>query len=233
MPDQLPAFRIFGSAHLLTLACFVILTALAIAIIRRNNESTLSRFILTTLITLNILAYPLNFLSAHLTGEASDISRLIPLHLCDISAIICAIALITRRPIFSELAFFWGLTGATQALLTPALDTHAFSFSYITFFLQHMAIVATALILPCALSWRPRKQAPLYAFLLLLLYAAILYPINSILGTNFGFIMHKPHSASLLDHLGPWPWYILSKAALAYALFSLLSIPFSKTKKTP
>ena len=37
--------------------------------------------------------------------------------------------------------------------------------------------------------------------------------------------------ASLLDVMGPWPWYIASAAALAPALFWLLDRPFDGRRR--
>ena len=40
------------------------------------------------------------------------------------------------------------------------------------------------------------------------------------------FLRHPPRQDSLLDLMGPWPWYIPAAAALALALFWLLDRPF-------
>jgi uncharacterized membrane protein YwaF len=52
--------------------------------------------------------------------------------------------------------------------------------------------------------------------------------VNWALGTNFGFLAHKPVNPSLLDAMGPWPFYILGQALLALLFFVLLTIPFVK-----
>jgi uncharacterized membrane protein YwaF len=49
--------------------------------------------------------------------------------------------------------------------------------------------------------------------------------INAWLGTNFGFTAHKPVNPSLLDHMGPWPYYLLGMQGMAVVLFSLLALP--------
>ena len=49
--------------------------------------------------------------------------------------------------------------------------------------------------------------------------------VNAWLVTNFGFTARKPVNPSLLDHLGPWPIYLLWMQVLAAVLFSLLALP--------
>jgi hypothetical protein len=47
------------------------------------------------------------------------------------------------------------------------------------------------------------------------------------LGSNYLFIMRPPDTPSLIDMLGPWPWYILSLEAIALALCLLLYLPYA------
>ena len=51
--------------------------------------------------------------------------------------------------------------------------------------------------------------------------------VNKILGTNFGFAAGPPPNPSLIDHLGPWPWYLVSMSAIAFVLYLLLALPFA------
>ena len=47
------------------------------------------------------------------------------------------------------------------------------------------------------------------------------------------FLRDKPGTSSLLDHLGPWPWYIGGAAALAIVLFAILDLPFRARRRPP
>jgi uncharacterized membrane protein YwaF len=46
------------------------------------------------------------------------------------------------------------------------------------------------------------------------------------LGTNYLFINGKPATASLLDALPAWPYYLIYMELIAFAIFLLLYLPF-------
>ena len=50
--------------------------------------------------------------------------------------------------------------------------------------------------------------------------------INVILDSNYFWICAKPPTASLLDYLGRWPWYILSTEIVAILHFIVAYLPF-------
>ena len=184
----------------------------------------------------NLSSYPLNQAAwMSLDGKVA-LDNILPFHLCDIAAIIAGFALITKRPLLCALTYFWGLAATFQALLTPALSVGFPSWPFITFFVQHFAIVATALYLPLVDGWRPRQplwKGPLEVYAWSVIYLITALGINKLLGTNFGFANRPPDNPSLIDHLGPWPWYLFSMQAIGIVLFFLLALPFNRSKQTP
>lgn len=55
--------------------------------------------------------------------------------------------------------------------------------------------------------------------------------INKQVDGNYLFLSHKPDNASLLDVLGPYPWYILSMEGLLITLSLLVWFIFRKKGK--
>lgn len=50
--------------------------------------------------------------------------------------------------------------------------------------------------------------------------------LNWLIGSNYLFTAHKPVTASLLDVLPPWPWYVGIIELLALAFVCLFYLPF-------
>lgn len=152
-------------------------------------------------------------------------AEILPLQLCDLACIFVIIALFTYQQTCFEIAYYWGLAGTFQALVTPDL---AFGFPhpyFFFFFISHAGIVAGALTLILAGGMRPTVRGGLTAFLALLGYAAFTLAVNFALGQNYGYTMGKPRNRSLMDFLWGWPFYIIQLALLAAFFFLLLYLP--------
>jgi hypothetical integral membrane protein (TIGR02206 family) len=135
------------------------------------------------------------------------------------------LAWLTLRPAVVEFAYFAGLAGAGMALMTPDLYWQWPSYPAIYFFLAHGGVVIAASMLVFGRAVPLRKGAVWRAFALLLVYASAIGIFDAVAGANYVYLCRKPASASALDGMGPWPWYIALGAAMALAFFWLLWIP--------
>lgn len=154
----------------------------------------------------------------------------LPLHLCDLALVICFAALVSRSQVAFELTYYWALTGAVAAMLTPDL---AFGFPapvFLLFFLAHGILVLTIVWLITGEGLRPRPGSAWTAFGGLLVYFALVGALDGALGWNYGYLREKPSQPSLLDHLGPWPWYVAAGSLLALGAFTLLYLPWRPTR---
>lgn len=218
----------FGFQHLLMVGLTFALAFGAMVFTRRNPKSRGVSLIGWGLLALMIASYPLKLWSAKVANW--PITPL-PLHLCDCAAIIGAVALVTRHRLLVEITYFWGLAGTLQGLITPDL-AYAFPHPrFVAFFCLHGGVVITAIFLTAGLRLYPRKWSVLMAFGALQIYAVVAFVVNRCTNCNYGFLLQKPDRGSLLDHLGPWPWYILSLELVALVFFGLLYLPFVWRKR--
>jgi hypothetical integral membrane protein (TIGR02206 family) len=91
-------------------------------------------------------------------------------------------------------------------------------------------VVLAAVFLVFGLGLTARPHAVRRVFLATAGWAALAAVGNALTGGNYMFLRERPETPSLLDYLGPWPWYILSAALLALALFALLDLPFRRRR---
>jgi hypothetical integral membrane protein (TIGR02206 family) len=223
-------FSPFTASHAATLAAGAAAIVILIFLGRRPGRP---RLLATALLAFACLAsYSLNQLAWAACSDPIDLDNSLPLHLCDIAAIVAGFALITRCRTLCELTYFWGLAASIQGIVTPAVGYDFPHPVFITFFWHHFAIVGAALFLPLGLGWRPRRPLVRTIIRVLLwseLYLVIMLPVNFLLGSNFGFLARKPANPTLLDHLGPWPWYILSLQFVGIVLLTLIALPFLRS----
>jgi hypothetical integral membrane protein (TIGR02206 family) len=225
-------FEPFSKEHLATIAIGGAAIATLIAAGRRGGRS---RQLATALLAFcNLSAYPLNQAAWLSLDQPLALDNILPLHLCDIAAMTAGFALLTKRPALCALTYFWGLAATIQALLTPAIGVDFPNWPFVTFFIQHFAIVGAALHLPLVEGWRPRQPLwndPLRVYGWSVAYLLFALAVNALLDTNFGFASRPPDNPSLIDHLGPWPWYLVSLQGIAICLFLLLALPLVRRRQ--
>jgi hypothetical integral membrane protein (TIGR02206 family) len=223
-------FVLFGPAHLAALAMIAALALLLPQLRERSLAQRRFRYGLATLLILNELSWHL----WHGVHGQWSIQTMLPLHLCSVLIFGSAVLLVTQRYGIFEFAYFMGIGGALQALLTPDLSIHGFPhFRFWQTFISHGGIVLTALYMVIVANYRPTWRSLLRVMVGMNLYMALVGIVNWLLGSNYMFIAHKPETPSLLDVLGPWPWYILNLEALGLAICLLLMLPFVRVRKTP
>lgn len=218
-------FRLFGPAHLAILSAVVSLAAI-LAVLRRRllPQSSAVRIGLAIALLLDSAVY-YGYLATH--GQLTFPDHL-PLELCDASLCLVIVALFTLNKAVFDLAYYGALAGATMALLTPNLWEPFPSFGTVQFFIAHGLIVSGALYLVWSGETRPRPRSVGRAMLAVNIFAACVGAFDAIFKTDYMYLRAKPPNASLLDLLGPWPWYILAAEVVTFGIFLLLYLPFWK-----
>ncbi|MNG14389.1 Integral membrane protein [compost metagenome] len=107
-------------------------------------------------------------------------------------------------------------------MLTPDLDATFPGFRYFHFFLGHIGIIAATVYMTAVERMRPTLRSLPVAVLALHIAAIPGGIMNYIAGTNYMFLARKPPGGSLLDWLGPWPWYLIALEPIVWLMCLLL-----------
>lgn len=151
----------------------------------------------------------------------------LPMQLCDWALLAVVTALWFRWRGCFEVAYFWGLAGTLQALFTPAIPLDLHWFRKLGFFFIHAGIVVGILHLLVTVRWRPTPRSLLHVIAASEFYLAIALLVNWLTGGNYGFLSHKPPTASMLDLFSDdHTLYVVQINLTAFAFFAALYLPW-------
>jgi len=219
-------FELFGTPHIIALMIVALINVALIAFGQRLSPHR-RKVIRNTLASILITNEALWHLWNWTTGQWT-IQTMLPLHLCSILVFMSAILLVNKSYGLYEFVYLLGIAGALQALLTP--DAGAYGFPHFRFFqviISHGSIVTAAIYMTAVEGYRPTLQSIKRILIRGNIYAVFVGIVNALLGSNYLFIAHKPKTASLLDVLPPWPWYLPILELLAVIIVGLLYLPFA------
>ena len=220
-------FELFGTVHLITIAVIIVVSVLLPRTYKDksiNQKSTMNK-VIAGVIALHLIISP--YKDLYLLANPYDWRETLPLHMCDLSEIFLIWFLLGGPKILYLCAFFWGLGGASMAILTPDISHH--DLDYIFFMIGHGMIIVGIMYATVALGNRPYvkdilKVSAITAFILL----PIVYIINILLGepANFWYLVAKPGGASLMDMFPDPPYHLLYTTPIAIAVFYLIYLPY-------
>jgi hypothetical integral membrane protein (TIGR02206 family) len=224
--DSGPSFHAFGVAHITVIALTISLPFVLAAFVRRSKVRLVERFIgiaLSGLLVGNYFTY-LVFVRRF---ELASWQESLPLQLCDWAMVVVIVALLTGKERWFEVAYFWGIGGTLQAVLTPNLPYGFPDLRFISFFVSHSGIIIGIIFMMLVHKHRPSPWSMLHTFVWTEFYFVITFTIDQITGVNYGFLLHKPEAFSLLSFLSDSrPLYLLQFHLLAWVFFCLLYAPF-------
>src|SRR5699024_2244765 len=191
-------FQMWDMTHLITIV-FALTIILALFVFRKSLYPYRNTIRITVgwLLMISRLSLDIWYIST----DQWSVKSSLPLELCSIASIMCAIMLLTKNKSLFEVFYFIALAGAIQAIVTPDLNFGFPQFRYIQFFLDHFLLIAAPLIMISLYNFKITHQSLIKSFMTLNGIAAIVFSINIIFSSNYMFLSHKPNSASLLDFL--------------------------------
>jgi hypothetical integral membrane protein (TIGR02206 family) len=228
-PSALREFSAYGPSHWVVLAVFAAGAALVVRVGRRHRSPEGERRFGRVAGGATLLLYLAIYFSAMVPPT---VGRSVPLRLTDLATMVAAYALWSHRRWAYALTYYWCLTLSTQALVSPALDGPDFPHpEFLAFWAIHLVVVWAAIYLTWGIGVRPDWRSYSLAVFVTVVWVAVTFVFNSIAGTNYGFVNAKPATPSLLDVLGPWPWYLVTVAVLLLAVWASMTWPWTRRSR--
>jgi hypothetical integral membrane protein (TIGR02206 family) len=223
-----PEFQPYGAAHLTVIFLTLVLPFGFAAIVRKAKSSRLERAIVSGLSVLLVLNYAAYLIFVRYRGGIVSWQQMLPLQLCDWGMVVVIVAMLTGSQRWFEVAYFWGIGGTLQAVLTPNLRFGFPDLRFFSFFISHCGIIVGVVFLMLVRRYRPYPMSIVRVFLWSELYFIVTLVADWYTGFNYGFLLHKPEAFSILSFLSDSrPLYLVQMHGLALIFFAVLYLPFA------
>ena len=220
-------FQTFGTPHLIVLGLTLVLPILLSGLARRAGDgrtaATIGYLFAAMLLINEFTAWGYRLLQF---GPDYIVRNHLPLHLCGVANLVTAATLLFRNRYTYEIAYFWGLVGSANAVITPgAIETGFPSWRFFQYFIAHSGIVVGVLYATWGLGMRPTLGGLFRAFVALNVFAVFVGIVNLLLGSNYMYLSRPPWGTVSPFFFAPWPWYIPILDAVALVFFFLVYLP--------
>jgi hypothetical integral membrane protein (TIGR02206 family) len=219
-------FPTFGTEHTLyIMGCLMIWFALPY--IGKKYLSPSKRFSIAIFLAVFTIFQEVLFDFFQIYIDDFSIKEDLSLHMCGLSLFLSSYALWKKNQTAFELAFFWGLAGALQSILTP--DPTRWPYGDISIFwnfLSHGLIILNVVWLMWVDGMRCRKGSLLNTVLITNGVIFVMGYVNTFLGegANYWFICTKPGGDSPFL-IGDWPYYLITFELVGFAMMGLIYLP--------
>ena len=220
-------FQFLGVSHIVVLALTIALPIALSVLVRKVNSSVVTNavcYLLSGILIVNEVGL-WGYRMATVESFSLFLQRYLPLHICGVVVFVVVFALLRRNQTLYEIAYFWGLVGTLNAIITPQLWVDFPNYRFFQYFIAHGGIVVSVLFATWGLRMRPTLKGLLRSFLLANFYMVVMVGVNLLLKSNYMFICEPPDTKSPF-FFAPWPWYIFILDGVALVFFFVVYSPF-------
>lgn len=219
-------FELLSPIHFLVVAlCLLLIVYLPRLFLNKGKQ--LERRLRLSLVFL-ILSFQLFdfYKVVYLFGEPWKTA--LPFHLCDFSALSIVAYLLTSKKYFFNFAFFWGISGAGMAILTPNAVLGFPSVDYLANQYGHTLILLSISTAMIVFNQRPyiKDIFTIFGFTTLLL--PLVYGLNYILQApaNYWYLLVKPIGSNIMTPLPEAPFHMLYLYPIAFIFLLAVYAPY-------
>jgi len=220
-------FQPYGLPHLSVIFLTIVLPFALAEIVRRTKSPRVENLIIGVLSGVLVLNYLVYLIFIRSRGIVAW-QQMLPMQLCDWGMVVVMVAMWTGNQRWFEVAYFWGIGGTLQAVLTPNLRFGFPDWRFISFFTSHCGIIIGVVFLMLIRRYRPYPMSIVRVFLWSEFYFVVTLIADELTGFNYGFLLHKPEAFSILSFLSDSrPFYLLELHGVALLFFLGLYAPFA------
>jgi hypothetical integral membrane protein (TIGR02206 family) len=225
--SEVPEFQPYHLPHLTVIFLTITLPFLLAALVRRARARWVEKLIMGVLTGVLILNYAAYLVFIRSRGVV-DWRQMLPMQMCDWSLVVVIVAMWSGSRRWFEVAYFWGIGGTLQAVLTPNLRFGFPDWRFISFFMSHSAVIIGVVFLMLTRGYRPYPMSLARAWLWSEFYFVVALSVDEVTGVNYGFLLHKPEAFSILSFLSDSRGvYLLQLHLVALVFFVVLYLPFA------
>jgi hypothetical integral membrane protein (TIGR02206 family) len=222
-----PEFQPYGLPHLTVIFLTIVLPFALAALVQRTKSKRIEKGIIAALSAVLILNYLAYLIFIRSQGSANW-RQMLPMQMCDWGMFVVIVAMWTGKQRWFEVAYFWGIGGTLQAVLTPDLRYGFPDWRFFSFFTLHSAIIVGVVFLMLTRRYRPYPMSLVRVWLWSEFYFVVTLIADQLTDFNYGFLLHKPEAFSILSFLSDWrPLYLLQLHGVALLFFLVLYAPFA------
>ncbi len=159
--------------------------------------------------------------------------EILPLQLCDFAAWAIVVYFIWGYKFAFNCAYFWGVSGAGMAILTPNAHFAFPSPDYLVHQYGHVIVLLGVSIAMTLCRARPFQEdiAKVFSFTAACLLPV--YGINYVLGppANYWFLNHKPSGENVMQWLPPEPFHTAALIPMTLFFCVVVYLPFYLTDR--
>ncbi|MDA0317312.1 MAG: TIGR02206 family membrane protein [Bacteroidetes bacterium] len=201
------------------IALISMLSVLVVGRFLNKKKNTYVLYAMGLILVFSSIYSPLRSYSIGDWNTATDL----PLHLCGISGLICAILpFLKRKQILFDFVFYTGIIGGIMSMLTPQMNSYDGSqFAYLEYYVRHSIILVMPIYLLQNYGMELTKKSMMRTFITLNVLLAIIMPFNFYVGGNYMYLAEPPQVENPLV-IGEWPYYVLWFEVFMIVLLLLL-----------
>ena len=217
-------FSAFSLEHniALIIICLFVATCFKFEAFYKKNDRKISYLISFLMASQQTLLY-----AWYLTSGSFALKESLPLYTCRIAIIVSVFMLLKPRQWMVDLVYFWGFTGSLIALLSPDTSTFTYPhFMFLQYFVGHGLLIFTSIYMIKIKGFDIDIKSFFRVFKVTAVYIITIIPVNYITGGNYAYLSGKPQTATVLDFLPPYPYYIPIIIFFMIWIFFMALLPF-------